>query len=80
MLEELKELEEYVDEYRADMLVTTNVEALVADEVEHLPDVLLGKMLGGDELEIGSAVAGELNRVEVLDVLLNSEKILVEVL
>lgn len=62
------------------MLVTTNVKALVADEVEYLPEVLLGKMLGGDELEIGSAVGGELNRVEVLDVLLNSEKILVEVL
>lgn len=62
------------------MLVTTNVKALVADEVEYPPEVLLGKMLGGDELEIGSAVAGELNFVEVLDVLLNAEKMLVEVL
>ena len=62
------------------MLVTTNVKALMANKVEYLPEVLLGKMLGGDELEIGSAVAGELNLVEVLDVLLNSEKMLVEVL
>ena len=60
--------------------MTTNVKALVADEVEYLPEVLLGKMLGGDELEIGSAVPGELNLFEVLDVLLKAEKMLVEVL
>ena len=37
-------------------------------------------MRENDELEMDSAVLGELNLVEVLETLLNSENILIEVL